>query len=490
MADVLAGLLSFPPDNVEKLTPKEYDKEITSYVKNLNKTSSSIWTKPIDKQNILDLLNPAVNTIPYLLALIEQIRIVGKDKTRQEDVLNRTVVFFTSFDAVQARYVGKEWATLYISTIDMLLKLGIWDFSPLSNALLRLDPTAGTFTTLHLRFLRLCAQHAPSQALPILSKTIYAYPQASVKGVPEEPWCDDHELSNSFITANSGFTQKLTPDYILEYYLLGAHVYIGQRDWKRARLFLEYVMLTPSQNHACSAMQVEAYKKWVMVGLLSEGKLFPLPRAHDQTVMKNMKAIAKPYDTLADTFEKRDWRKYQAEMDNGTQIWHEDGNLRLVSEVSHALLRYRVIDLQKTFAALPVGRVATHLSFTPDYTLQMLTTMIHQGDLSASISPTGSSAADAVLRFHTTSSGPRSADAQDADLEAQTKRIEDLVTFVRDADRRLQLTKEYVEHQKRARRSAAGPDGDLADQMDLTWEAGASNVAGPEEGEDEDIMAT
>ena len=132
-----------------------------------------------------------------------------------------------------------------------------------------------------------------------------------------------------------------------------------------------------------------------------------------------------------------------------------------------------------------MSRVAAHIGFTPDATLQMLTEMIRSHTLNASITPSDSrSAGDAVLRFHHVT--PTSGNVQVDALEAQTKRIEDLVTFVRDADRRLQLTKEYVEHVKRNKRSG-GADADLADHMDLTWDAPAAPMLG-EDG-DEDIMA-
>lgn len=488
MSDPLAVMLSFPPGNVAKLSAKEYDKEMHTHLKKINAVSSSAWTKPVGKQSLLDLLNPAVNTIPFILALTEHIKAAGKDRTRQEILLNQAIIFFATFDPVQARYAGDQWVTLLQWTLQSMQKMSIIDLSPIYAAMLRLDPTAGTFTTNHLVFVRACLETGvPSQALPILDQNIYAFPTAPAKNAPEDLLSEAHELSNTFITTKTGFTSALRPENILEYYLLGAHIYIGCRNHSRARLFLEYILLTPNLNHATSALQVEAYKKWVLVGLLAEGRPYPLPRTHDQAVMKSIRAIAKPYDTLVEDFEKRDSRKYLAEADAGTQIWHDDGNLRLVHEAGNALLRYRVIDLQKTYAALPVSRVASHIGFAADVTLQMLQDMIRASHLHASISPGSASAAgDAVLRFHSTSTSTSTSAAQaDHDLEAQTLRIRALIASVRDADRRLQLTKEYVEHAKRAKRQSGGPDGDPADQMDLTYYD--PPMLGDEG--DEDIMA-
>lgn len=47
-------------------------------------------------------------------------------------------------------------------------------------------------------------------------------------------------------------------------------IYIGLRDWERALLFVEIVIASPAIN-TTSVIQVEAYKKWVLVSLLLKG---------------------------------------------------------------------------------------------------------------------------------------------------------------------------------------------------------------------------
>lgn len=488
MADALSVMLSFPPDTSKSLSPADYDKQMSAYTKSLEKIPSPSWTKSVDKKSLLELLDPSVNSVPYLKCLLDNIQAVGsKDKKRMELLLDQASVFLASFDPIQVRYVGEMWRHLWEWALPCAQHLER-DLGILSTALLRLDPSCATFTTLHLRFVRQCLLNGtPTQALPIVSQNIFAYPHNLAKSVPAEHISDDHELSNAFMTATSGFSDKVLPEYVLEYYLLCAHVYIGTRNYQRARLFLEHVILYPTQQHITSSLQVEAYKKWILIGLLSEGKLFPYPRTVDPGVWKNIKSMSKSYESLAESFEKRDWQKYQAEMDVGSQIWSDDGNIRLVTEVGHALVKYRVSDLQKTFAALPVSRVATHLGLSPEHTLNTLTQMIQQSNLNASLTQ-GSGAGEAILRFDLASS--EGATSQSTDLEAQTKRIETLISAVRDADRRLQLTKEHIAIVKR-NKSAAAPDAELADQMDLTWDVpdGANSAQYLAEEDDEDIMS-
>jgi len=486
---------SFPPDKPKGSSPSgtesgfsasDLDKKINIYLTNLDRLPKSAW-----KKSLLEVLDPSVHSIPYLKCLIDATQALGKkDEEGAEHLFNQACIFFASFDPVQIRYVGDMWHNLWVWAHMYMQAHGLLDQSILATALLRLDPSAATFTTLHLRFVRQClSAGTPSQALPILDHNIFAYPHTLPKNVPSEPLTTEYDLSNAFITSDSGFTEKIKPEHVLEYYLLGAHVYIGTRNYQRARLFLEHVILHPTQHHTASSLQVEAYKKWLLVGLLSEGKSFPYPRTVDTGVWKSLKAVGKAYEALVENFEKRDTSKYRAELEVGAQIWVDDGNMGLVSDAGQSLIRYCVADMQKTYAALPVAKVASYLGHSAEDTLTMLTQMIRQSSLNATLAP-GATAGEAILRFDLAFSA--STTTQQLDLESQTKRIEKLIAAVRDADRRLQLTKEHVTLAKRNKNTPA-PDADLADQMDLTWDAPGTGSNVPtlvddDDDDDEDIM--
>ncbi len=56
----------------------------------------------------------------------------------------------------------------------------------------------------------------------------------------------------------------------LMYFLYGAMIFMALKKWKRALLFLEIVIMSPVINNV-SKIQVDAYKKWVLVSLLYKG---------------------------------------------------------------------------------------------------------------------------------------------------------------------------------------------------------------------------
>lgn len=192
-------------------------------------------------------------------------------------------------------------------------------------AMLRLDPAGSTFTSTHLLFVRLClGASLPRQALPVLDKDIYAFPTEPVKNIDDGELCGPHETSATYITKASGLTADIQPADVQEYYLLGAHVYIGLHQWARAILFLELVLASPT-SHVATPFMVDAYKKLVLLRLLTSGHSTSTRIMLDQQAQKIVSSLAKAYDALAEVFKNRDFQRFQAELDVGLQIWTDVG---------------------------------------------------------------------------------------------------------------------------------------------------------------------
>lgn len=404
---------------------------------------------------------------------------------------------------MQARYVGEEWRTLLVNMISVSDRNGTVSLyagvqpvqsdmeqaaqaiHPIRTAILRMDPSSSTFTTNHLYFLRMCLNAGmPRQTLPILDKDIYSFPAQSPKGVDERYPCSDHEVSCNYITKNSGISEQITPMQVQEYYLLGAHVYIGVRQYERARLFLELVLSSPTQ-HVATPMMVEAYKKLILVGLLSQGATFKLPGTIDHGTLRTVQQLSRAYEALADAFKNRDFVKFHAETDTGIAIWREDGNQGIVNEVAEALNRSRIKDLQKTYSALPLERVAIHLSLSQDSTMRLLTAMIQQNHISATITlptasqpnPANGTSPSAVLRFVPSASANGNVLTEEALLQSRVEMIKHLNAQLKEADRKLSLTKEYIDWKKRNQKADPG------DRMDTSLDMPGGY------GEDEDMMS-
>lgn len=150
--------------------------------------------------------------------------------------------------------------------------------------MIRLDPTTGTFTSIHLSFIQLCMEtRSYAAAEPILDNYIHSLPSkipASVlQGLEYSVPCADVATSGEFIHHSSGHTDKVTLSDLQEYYLLGAMAYLGLRQFTKARHFLEHVLVAPSANVA-NGFMTEAYKKWVLVSCLVDATVRYLSRSY------------------------------------------------------------------------------------------------------------------------------------------------------------------------------------------------------------------
>ena len=150
---------------------------------------------------------------------------------------------------------------------------------PIRTTILRIDPSGAVFTSAHALLPRLCLLAGDfAGAFPVLDKDVFHFPTMTVKAAeasadPLSPYlCSFHENSCNYIHSASGLTAKLEYQDHMRYYLHGAMCYMALKDWDRALLFLEVVMMSPTTNIA-SQLQVQAYKKWVLVSLLRHGQV-------------------------------------------------------------------------------------------------------------------------------------------------------------------------------------------------------------------------
>ncbi|KAF1356541.1 hypothetical protein BDV97DRAFT_342071 [Delphinella strobiligena] len=475
-------------DSGKVVDVEKHDGNLKKFADFVRKMPERDLAQAVGGNSLLQLLDPTRNTISYLAVLLAMKNVALKTRSFLPGQLDNTLVFLASFDAVQARYMGPElrelvfWlASYYDSTTDASV------IPAIGSAILQLDPTGSTFTSTHLLFVRYCLTAGlPRQALPVLDKDIYNFPSDPIKGVDDIPLCAHHETSATYITRSSGLAGDIAPADVQEYYLLGAQVYIGLRQWARATLFLELVLASPT-SHVATPLMVEAYKKLILTTLLSTGQSFSAKALLDQQTQKSVSSLSKAYEGLADVFKNRDIQRFHAEVDMATQLFTEDGNIGLVNQVAESLRRYRVIDLQNTYSALPVQRIAVHLSLSPEATITLLTAMIRDRHIKATLPQstgdlTNTNASTQVLRFlsHNPNHTPVGLD-QDTILQAKYHQIQRLSKHVKEADRKLAISKEYVHFIYRSKR-AEGASGPYEETLEEAWDGPTAEV-------DEDMMA-
>lgn len=460
MESLLPQIFSFPPPS--PVSDNEYDKQAKQLVKALGEAGSDVLLERTpDGQELLSLLNPSENTIAYMAVLAPKISAQqgkasqGLPATLLPDgtLYEKIVLFLEAFDPIQIRYVGSSLTAL----LDIVVKASEQSSQPfivlpiLRDVILRLDPSSSTLTTTHLHFVYLCLRlKLYREALPILALNIYNVPHLHGR---QSPILCAQGSSASYLTSATGLTNEITTRDYLQYFLYGALISIALRQWEQALLFLETVLTTPTYGSA-SLIQVEAYKKYVLIGLLLKGTSQSLPKIIHQQTLKNIKALSRPYDVIAETFSARDPLRLQLDIEAGRQdgIWARDYNLGLISEVYKAYRQFAVLRLANTFAALPITEVAQRTSPDPTdltETTQYISDLIVSGDLKAFISPD----TPPTLRFLPSECTTKTETQLQIEIETHKAKLACLLELISNNDHLLELNKEYIEHLQRLKRS-------------------------------------
>lgn len=357
----------------------------------------------------------------------------------------------SDFDPVQVRYVGAEFYKIISVVVSGAEQTSI--HTPaivlLHNAILRLDPSSSTLTSTHYHFIRLClSARAYGEAADILDRPIYHIPTSLDKASAARSYqylCSA-ESSSAYLTPGTSLTEKFSYRTYLEYYLYGGMVYIALREWEKALFFLEACLVIPTSN-TVSYIQIEAYRKFVLVGLLHNNRIPKAPKPTNPSAIKNIRAIAKAYDCLADAFKSNDPERFRAEVAEGQSLWAQDCNTGLVLQLFDSFRKYAVIRLGRTFVALSIAEVAKRASIDPSDvkgTAAYVASLISQGELNAELTASSGSDPMPVLRFLPSAATTKSEAQLQQELAAQTGELRNILQHISDNDHRVEITKEYI----------------------------------------------
>ncbi|KAF8542505.1 hypothetical protein BDD12DRAFT_824617, partial [Trichophaea hybrida] len=182
---------------------------------------------------------------------------------------------------------------------------------PLKKALLRSNPAH--FSFMHTLFTRLCLQaRCYRDAMPVLDVDVFDFPAS--KGAK------DIDLNGR-----------------------------ASKWWRRAMDYLCYVVAFP--GNACSIIQVEAYKKFI---------------------------LHSPWPSKAG-----DIPLFRQEIELTREVFAQDENTGLATQCIHAFRRMQIVALKDTYVTLSVGEIAQK-NF--DETERVILGMIERGEISATLS--------------------------------------------------------------------------------------------------------
>ena len=155
-----------------------------------------------------------------------------------------------------------------------------------------------------------------AEAIPILDRDIYQ--------IVSEPTTrpDGYSPPPSLSSLALAHTQRLIYQDVLTYFLYGGMIYLATGNYDRAIHLFELATIYPISTIP-SMIQVEAYKKWILVSLIHKGKLPSLSRNLVGQHSRMFEVLAKVYQNVAQSFSAADPQRLNTIVDMGSKTWQK-----------------------------------------------------------------------------------------------------------------------------------------------------------------------
>jgi len=217
------------------------------------------------------------------------------------------------------------------------------------SSLLDLTARPGVLSTLHSALAQLC----------IASKIYH----------PVMPYLDT-DVNSLTATEESVLDVK----HVLLYYYYGGVIYSSIRHFERAFHFFEICINVPYQT--TSAIQVEAYQKYLLTSILTGHKAFRVPAYAN---------LCGPYLTLVQAAGEKDCSKFAASLASLTPFLEKNNNLGIAKQALEHVYKGTILQLTKTFLSLSLTSLATHLKMSNVEAERRITELIIAGKLKAKV---------------------------------------------------------------------------------------------------------
>ncbi|KAI0225467.1 hypothetical protein L0F63_000828 [Massospora cicadina] len=171
-------------------------------------------------------------------------------------------------------------------------------------------------------------------------------------------------------------------DYALYYFYAGLiHVNLGL--YREASAIFEQLLVIPSRELSWgrpSALQVEAYYKYVLVGLNRTGRVPPIPPAAG----KDLQDYTRQFDRAVAHYRANQLTKFRKEFRAGGL--NQSGNLGLAKRCAKSYARHRVGQLPNLYTRLSLKDIQAMLDGVHIHPLEnLLLDQIGRGELAAEI---------------------------------------------------------------------------------------------------------
>ncbi|KAI0820144.1 hypothetical protein BC628DRAFT_1399117 [Trametes gibbosa] len=319
-------------------------------------------------QDPLSALDPERNTLGFLYILSARLHSASAPTPNISIIEN----FCNQFDPAQARCAPERVTLLAkgivrVSESSNTMKYAL---APLLSLVTRYPPHLSYLTTLHAIFVKTCVTTSHfTAALPVLAVPITAV---------------DINLSDLHYNDN------------LVYHYSGGMALGALKRWREAEEFFEICVSAPA--HVPAAIQLEAYKKLVLVQLIQYGKTSAAPKYTHPALSRLLKntqysALLKMYPARVDTL-----RIY---VTKEQEYFAQDRNLGLINQAIDRAPVWLIKKLTATYLTLGLADIGREVGIDSEEEIRaIIVSMIDAQEINATISADNTvTFADVVPKF-------------------------------------------------------------------------------------------
>lgn len=187
------------------------------------------------------------------------------------------------------------------------------------------------------------------------------------------------QLTSSMLQSVPKGTHLVYQDLLL-YHFYGGMCFAGLRDYARATYFLSLVISSPGNN--TSTIQVNAYKKYVILCLIDGGQLVPIPDSTSQNTKRTLEVLSTPYIEFAKAFLNDDLSKVLAKYG---REFVSDNNSGLINTALVSVPVHKIMNLRKIYSTIPLARLSEMIGLHEDETETTLQRMVSDGQIVSSL---------------------------------------------------------------------------------------------------------
>ncbi|TIB72229.1 hypothetical protein E3Q22_00545 [Wallemia mellicola] len=382
-----------------------------------------------------------------------QLRILNQYQQSLFYAFNTSIEHLHAFDEKTAELAE------HILIFSEILKKEKTSLHPLKHLLtVFTNGNTNELTPLHKLFVKACiTSNLPSYALPVIERGI-----------------NELAISYSHLTANDN----------LHYFTGSATLFIMLERYEDALDVLEQfqIVTLPITTLAVNPMILRAYKQLILLQLIVNGQLSPLPKYTSGNLNKSLKKHASGYHSLVEigakaTEQPNSFNNVEQTLNHTMEVlrkerasFTKDNLLDLALKAEDSVFAAQISAYSMIYTAMPISDLANVLGISSDHNDQLINKLgeyIHNGAVNAQLN-----LVENVIEFASKGEKGKSEEELMIDLENAIKGSLSLRSNMQELDRKLTLNPAYVKHhiQKSERKKKETKDEQHsdtpADEMD------------------------